>query len=88
MPYGPVHMTICWNGLSISTKGWSVHMPIVINNFKVRGVKKDSVSYMMKVILTYIPINPFVMSGLMRPLPVLLLDMSGLKLRPSCIYFP
>ena len=31
-------------------------MPIVITNFKVRGVKHDSVPYMMKVILTNIPI--------------------------------
>ena len=33
--------------------------------------------------------NQFIMGGLiMRPLPIPLLDMSGLKLRPSCIYFP
>ena len=30
-------------------------MPIVITNFKVRGVKQDSVPYMMKIILSHIP---------------------------------
>ena len=40
-----------------ATEGCSVHMPIVITNFKVRGVKQDFVPYMMKVILTHIPIG-------------------------------
>ena len=35
MPYGSMYMPIGWNGLSMST----VHMSIVIINFKVRGVK-------------------------------------------------
>ena len=39
------------------TKECSVCMPIVIINFKVRGFKLDSVPYMVKVILTYIPIK-------------------------------
>ena len=34
------------------TEGCSVHMPIIITNFKLRGVEQDSVPYMMKVILT------------------------------------
>ena len=38
-----MHMPINWNGLSMPTEGCSVHMPIVIINFKVRGVKQDSV---------------------------------------------
>ena len=39
------------------TEGCSVCIPIVITNFKVRGVKKDSVPYMMKIILTHISIS-------------------------------
>ena len=46
-----------WNGLSMPTEGCSVHILIVITNFKVRGVKQDSVQCMMKVILTHIPIS-------------------------------
>ena len=38
------------------TEGCSVYMPIVITYFKVKGVKQDSVPYMMKIILTHIPI--------------------------------
>ena len=40
-----------------AAEGCSVCMPIFITNFKVRGVKQDSVPYMMKVILTHIPIE-------------------------------
>ena len=47
-------MPIGWNGLSIPSEACSVHMPIVITNFKVRGIKQDSIPYMMKVILTHI----------------------------------
>ena len=60
MPICPIvfmHMTISWNGLSIPTEGCSVNLPIVITNFKARGVKQDSVLYMMKVILTHTPIE-------------------------------
>ena len=32
-------------------------MPIVITNFKVRGVKQGFVPYMMKDILTHIPVE-------------------------------
>ena len=56
MPYCSMHMPIGWNGLSMPTEGNSVHMAIVITNFKVRGVKQDSIPYIMKVILTNIPI--------------------------------
>ena len=57
MPYCSVHMPIGWNGLSMPTEVCSVHMPIVITKFKARGVKQDSVPYIMKVILTQIPIE-------------------------------
>ena len=49
------HMPIGCNGLSKLTEGCSVHM--LITNFKVRAVKQDSVPYMMKVILTLIPVE-------------------------------
>ena len=57
MPYCSMHMPIGWNALSMPTEGSSVHMPIVITNFKVRGVKKDSVPHMMKVIIIHFPIE-------------------------------
>ena len=57
MPCSSMHMPIAWNGLNMATEGCSVCMPIVIINFKVRGVKQDSVPYMTKVILTHIPIE-------------------------------
>ena len=57
IPYCSMCMPIGWNGLSMPTEGCSVCMPIVIINFKVRGVEQDSVPYMMKVILTHIPIE-------------------------------
>ena len=50
-------MPIGWNGLGMPSEGCSVHMPIVIINFKVKGVKQDYIPYMMKVILTHIPIE-------------------------------
>ena len=52
MPYSSTHMPIFWNGLSMPTEGCSVCMPIVITNFKVRGVKQDTMQYLMKVTLT------------------------------------
>ena len=55
MPYCSMHMAIGWNGLHMPTEGIPVHMPIVIINFKVRGVELDSIPYMMEVILTHIP---------------------------------
>ena len=51
------HMPIGWNGWSMPTEGCSVHMPTIITNFKFRDVEQDSVPYMMKVILTHIPIK-------------------------------
>ena len=39
MPYCSMHMAIGWNGLSMPTEGCSVWMPIVITNFKARGVE-------------------------------------------------
>ena len=58
MPYGSLHMPVCWNGLGMPTGGCSVHMPIIIiTNFKLRGVEQDSVPYVMKVILTHVPIE-------------------------------
>ena len=56
MPYSYMHMSIGWNGLSMHTEGCSVCMPIIIINFKLRGVEQDSVPYIMKVVLTHIPI--------------------------------
>ena len=42
MPSCSMHMPIGWNGLSMPTEGCSVHMPIIITNFKLRGVEQDS----------------------------------------------
>ena len=53
-------MPIGWNGLNMPTERHSVCMPIIIANFKLRGVKQDSVPYMMKVILTHIPVECWV----------------------------
>ena len=39
MLYGSMQMSFGWNGLSMPTEGCSVHMPILIINVKVRGVK-------------------------------------------------
>ena len=39
------------------TGGCYVHMPIIIVNSKLRGAEQDSVPYMMKVILTHIPVE-------------------------------
>ena len=59
MPYSSKHMPIGWNGLSMLTEGCSVCMPIVII-YKLRCVEQDSLPYMMKVILIYIPIECWV----------------------------
>ena len=45
------------------TEGCSLCMSIVITNFMVKGVEQDSVPYMMKAILTHIPIE----SGVVDP---------------------
>ena len=39
MLYGSMQMPIGWNELSIPTEGCSVHIPIVLVSFKVRGIK-------------------------------------------------
>ena len=54
MPYCSVCMVIDWNELSMPTEGCSVHMPIVITNFKVRSVI-DSIACVdnFKVILLF-----------------------------------
>ena len=57
MPCCYMYMPIGWNGLSMSTEGCSVCMPIIITNFKVRTVEQNSVLYVMKVILTHIPVE-------------------------------
>ena len=57
MPYGSMQMPFGWNGLSMPTEVCSVCMPIVIINFKVRGIKKDSALYMMEIILTHISVK-------------------------------
>ena len=41
MACGFMEMSISWNRLSMSTKGCSVHMPIVIINFKVSSIGQD-----------------------------------------------
>ena len=56
MPYCSVHMSTGWNRLSMPSEVCSVCMPIIITNFKVRGVEQDSVPCMM-VILTHIHIK-------------------------------
>ena len=69
MPHASMWMPICWNGLSMPTKGCSVHMPIVIIKFKVRGVGQDSVPYMMEITLTHISVK----SGIVDPAEYILL---------------
>ena len=56
MPYVYLQMSIDWNGLGMPTI-MCVHLPIRRLYFKARGVKKDSVPYMVKVELTNIPIK-------------------------------
>ena len=57
MPYCSMHMPSGCNGLIMPTEGCSVCMPIIITNFMLRGVEQDSAPYMMKVILTHIPVE-------------------------------
>ena len=49
MPYCSMCMPIGWNGQSMCTEGCSMCILIVITNFKVRGVKQDSVPYIVLV---------------------------------------
>ena len=52
-----MHMPSGWEGLSMPTDWCSECMPIIIVNSELRGAKQDSVPYMMKVILTPIPVD-------------------------------
>ena len=54
MPYCSMHMSIGWNELSMPNAGCSVHIPIIITNSKLRCVEQILFPYMMKVILTHI----------------------------------
>ena len=47
MHYCFMYMPIGWNGLNMPTEGCSVHMPIVMTKFKVRGVKQAYVKGFM-----------------------------------------
>ena len=51
----PMH--IGWEGLGMPSNWCSVHMTTVIINSKLRGTEQDSLPYVMKVILTHIPIE-------------------------------
>ena len=44
-------------GSKMPSDGCSVHMPFIIINSKLRVAEQDSVQYMMKVILTHIPVE-------------------------------
>ena len=57
MFYCSIHMPIGWEALCMPTDGCSVCMPIIIINFKLRDVEQDYVPYMMKVILSHIPVD-------------------------------
>ena len=50
-------MPIGWEGLSMSTGEHFGYMPIIIINSRFRGVEQDSVLYVMKFILTHIPLE-------------------------------
>ena len=43
MFYCSMHMPIGWEGLSMSTDGCAVHMPIIIINSKLWDAEQDSV---------------------------------------------
>ena len=77
------------------TDGCSVCMPVIIINSKPRDAEKDSVPYMMKVILTHIPVecrvvDPYVVDSLMvvvktsSSLPIMV-KLSGLVLCPEML---
>ena len=56
MPFVYLRLPIDCKGLGMSTVK-CVHIPIGRVYFEVRGVKKDSVPYMVKVELTNIPVK-------------------------------
>ena len=98
MPYCSMYMPIGWNGLSITTEGCSMCMPIIITNSKLRGVEQNPVPYMMKVILTHISVecevvNPYVYrllngSGQAMVLPSSIVKFSELALCPEWLLCP
>ena len=54
----PVYVHAYWLQWAEPTpEGCSVCMPIVITNFKARGVKQDSIPYMAKIVFTHISIE-------------------------------
>ena len=71
--YCSTHMPIGWEGLNMPTDGCSVHIPIIIINSKLRGAEWDSFSYMMKAILTHIPVE----CGIIDPYVYRFLNGSG-----------
>ena len=73
MPFYPMCMLIGWSGLSMPTERCSLQVPIIITNFNLRGVEQDSVPYMMKVILTHIPVE----GGVVDPYVYRFLNGSG-----------
>ena len=80
------------------TDGCSVHILIIIINFKLWSVEQNFVPYMMKVILIHIPIacgvvDPYVIDSLMvlakqwSFLPMMV-KLSGLVLCPEMLLCP
>ena len=63
MFYCSVCMPTGWEGLSMPTDGCSVCMPIITTNSKLRGAEQDSLSYIIKVILSHIPVGCGVVCG-------------------------
>ena len=69
-----------------------VHIPIIIINFKLRDAEQNSVPYMMKVVITPIPIecgvvDPYIYRFLAKPwssLPMMV-KLSGLVLCPEML---
>ena len=69
-----------WCSSAVVCIGLSGRVPIFL---------RSSSLYMMHHSNVSLDVNQFIVSDLiMRPSPILLLDTSGLKLRPSCITFP
>ena len=52
-----MHMPIGWEGLGMPNDRFSVHLPIIIINSKLRGAEQDSVPYIMEVVLNSIPVE-------------------------------
>ena len=99
MPYSSMHMPKGWNELSMPTEGWLVCMPIVIINFKVRGVKQDSHShiwwrlylptFLMSVgLLTLMYIDSLIILAKPWSSFPMMLKFSGLVLCPAWVLCP